>query len=182
LSGHCKDGGRTLQQDYSNSNAVGTAPLRRPFFPPRVYMTSSVPWITLAVMVEAGVPSAETSKRRADTIFWVVPTILARKERLMETDLPDDTGSLQDRFVREFLPWLKRRVYYLRRAQYRPDQIEELLAEASAMAWSAYLRCPKSREWPGKLARFSVLQSLGGRRLCQAKKTSLESGHRGNPC
>lgn len=94
----------------------------------------------------------------------------------MQTDL-----SLQERFVREFLPWLKRRVHYLRRAQYRPDQIEEILAEATAMAWAAWSRSPGARRWPGKLARFSVLQALGGRKLCQPKRTSLESGHRGNP-
>ena len=96
----------------------------------------------------------------------------------MKTDLPEDTGSLQDRFVREFIPWLKRRVHYLRRAQYRPDQIEELLAEATALAWAAWIRCPGARRWPGKLARFSVLQALGGRKLCQPGRTSLESGHR----
>ncbi len=99
----------------------------------------------------------------------------------MNTDLPEDTGSLQDRFVREFLPWLKCRAHYLRRAQYRPDQIEELLAEATAMAWAAWIRCPGARRWPGKLARFSVLQALGGRKLCQPGKTSLESGHRCSP-
>jgi hypothetical protein len=96
----------------------------------------------------------------------------------MKTDSPEDTGSLQDRFVREFLPWLKRRVHYLRRAEYRPDQIEELLTEATALAWAAWIRCPKARQWPGKLARFSVLQALGGRKLCQPGRTSLESGHR----
>jgi hypothetical protein len=96
----------------------------------------------------------------------------------MKTDLPEDTGTLQERFVREFMPWLKRRTHYLRRAQYREDQIEELLGEATALAWSAYIRCPGARKWPGKLARFSVLQALAGRRLCQAGRTSLESGHR----
>jgi hypothetical protein len=96
----------------------------------------------------------------------------------MKTDLPEDAGSLQDRFERQFLPWLKRRIHYLRRAQYRPDQIEELLAEATAMAWAAWTRCPGARQWPGKLARFSVLQALGGRKLCQPGRTSLESGHR----
>lgn len=58
------------------------------------------------------------------------------------------------------------------------DQIEDLLAEATALAWAAWIRCPKARKWPGKLARFSVLQALGGRRLCQPSRTSLESGHR----
>src|SRR5512139_311451 len=91
----------------------------------------------------------------------------------MKTDL-----SLQDSFLREFLPWLKRRVHYLRRAEYREDQIEELLAEATAMAWAALLRCPGARRCPGQLARFSVLQALGGRKLCQAGRSSLEAGHR----
>jgi hypothetical protein len=91
----------------------------------------------------------------------------------MKTDL-----SLQERFVREFLPWLKRRIHYLKRAEYREDQIEELLAESTAMAWAAWLRCPGARRFPGKLARFSVLQALGGRKLCQPKRTSLEAGHR----
>jgi hypothetical protein len=96
----------------------------------------------------------------------------------MKTDLPEELASLQARFVQEFLPWLKRRIHYLRRAQYRPDQIEELLAESTAMAWAAWIRCPGARKWPGKLARFSVLQALGGRKLCQPGRTSLESGHR----
>ena len=96
----------------------------------------------------------------------------------MKTDLSEDTKSLQERFEREFMPWLKRRIHYLRRAQYRPDQIEELLAEAVALSWGAWIRCPGAREWPGKLARYSVLQSLNGRKLCQPGRTSLESGHR----
>ena len=96
----------------------------------------------------------------------------------MTTDLPDDTGSLQERFEQEFMPWLKRRIHYLRRAQYRPDQIEDLLGEAVALSWAAWVRCPKAREWPGKLARFSVLQALNGRKLCQPGRSSLESGHR----
>jgi hypothetical protein len=114
----------------------------------------------------------------ADTILLVVPTNPLQRERPMKTDLPEDTGSLQERFVQEFLPWLKRRTHYLRRAQYREDQIEELLGEATALAWAAWIRCPGARRFPGKLARFSVLQALGGRRLCQAGRTSLESGHR----
>jgi hypothetical protein len=97
----------------------------------------------------------------------------------MKTDLrAEDTGTLQERFEKEFLPWLKRRIHYLRRAQYREDQIEEVLAEATALAWAAWIRCPGARNWPGKLARFSVLQSLAGRKLCQPGRTSLESGHR----
>ena len=96
----------------------------------------------------------------------------------MKTDLPENAAALQESFEREFLPWLKRRIHYLRRAQYRPDQIEDLLGEAVALSWAAWVRCPKAREWPGKLARFSVLQALGGRKLCQPGRTSLESGHR----
>ena len=95
-----------------------------------------------------------------------------------QTDLPEDTKSLQERFVREFMPWLKRRTHYLRRAQYRPDQIEDILGEAVALSWAAWVRCPGARKWPGKLARFSVLQAVGGRKLCQPRRTSLESGHR----
>ncbi len=96
----------------------------------------------------------------------------------MQSALPDNTGSLQEQFQQEFLPWLKRRRHYLRRAEYREDQIEEVLAEATALAWAAWVRCPGARRWPGKLARFSVLQALAGRKLCQPGRSSLESGHR----
>lgn len=56
------------------------------------------------------------------------------------------TGSLQERFEREFLPWLKRRVHYLRRGECRPDQIEELFCQAVGLAWAAWVRCPGALE------------------------------------
>ncbi len=86
---------------------------------------------------------------------------------------------LQDTFTRNVYPRFPRNgseARYLRHRGYRAELAEELLAEAQGLAWRAWEQDPRCREYPGKLARFSTIQAVSGRRVCSVDSTSLEGG------
>jgi hypothetical protein len=90
---------------------------------------------------------------------------------------------LGSRFVSKVHPYFApngREGHFLRRRGYNPDLQEELLAEATALAWNAWRKDPRCRQYPGKLARWSTIHAVDGRRLCSVDSTSLEGGTSAN--